>query len=94
MKLALLMNKILTILKIKKDSIPKQFEYIETQYWFKDRPEVPIWVTVFGSFVHHYSNETFYRIRIEKMGFLNVPYTEYRIVDEKELRTMMETRTK
>ena len=72
--------------------IPKQFEFIETQYWFKDRPEVPVFVTILDAFEHHYSHEMMYHIRIEKSGFTGMGIVEYDTVDEEHLRRMLETK--
>ncbi len=76
----------------KEDSIPNQFEYIETQYWFKDRPEVPVWVTILDKFTHHYSHEAMYYIRLEKVGCIGGALVEYKTINEEDLRDMWEKR--
>lgn len=86
------LSKILTKNNKKEDvnRIPDQFEFIETQYWFKDRPEVPVFVTILDKFVHYYSNETMYHIRIERVGCMGSGLVEYETVDEEHLRRMLE----
>lgn len=78
-------------------NIPKQFEYIETYYRFKNRPEAPVFVTILDAFEHHYTGTKMYHIRMEhdgKFGFVGTPspIVDYKTVTESEIMDMLAKR--
>lgn len=72
-------------------NINDQFEYIESQSWFNDRP-VPTCITILDKFTHHYSYETMYYIRIEQIGCYGGSLVKYNTISEKDLRELLNKR--
>ena len=77
------------------ESIPTQFEFVDTLWDFKDHPKINRFVTILDEFTHHYTKEKMYYIRIEflyKGSLANYSMVEYKTVGEGELKKMIETR--
>ena len=74
------------------ETIPNQFEFIDTLTIFRDMPKVPVYVTILDKFVHHYSNEMMYYIRLETVGCFGSGMVDYKTIKESELLDMLKTR--
>ena len=73
--------------------IPEQFEFIEAQWQFENRPEISKFVTILDKFEHHYSHEMMYHIRIESLYVLfGDAKVEYKTVKESDILDMLKTR--
>lgn len=74
--------------------IPQEFDSYEVPQRCADRmirPKIPVHITILGSFIHYFTKEKRYSIRIESTGLFDAEaIEEYRTISEKELRQYLE----
>ena len=75
------------------DIIPEQFEYNEKAYAYRDSGKCPVYVTILDKFIHHYTHEIMYYIRMEHLTeIMKVPVVEYKTITRDEIIKMLEAR--
>ena len=74
------------------NEIPKEFDSYEIPARAADRiirERIPIHITILGKFIHYYTGESRYNIRVESTGlFDNQSVDEYRTISDKELKDL------
>lgn len=79
--------------------VPKQFEFIEVHYQFKDRPEAPVFVTILDKFEHYYTGTKMYYVRLEHDGTFGFDgkissFVDYKTITEDEMALMLSKQVK